>query len=158
MSGDNSHAPEAGYDEAVAAATPRLLRRVREAGHDRTPEEVMSAATGDVVDPDATFDEELVTCSLDEILLALVTLRTEGTHGTGLIDDIDGLFGVEPSPGTVYPRLHDLDAEGPLARHDLVRTKQYVVDDDSAARERLESAMHQHLAVGLFLAAALDTV
>ena len=94
----------------------------------------------------------------DEILLALVTLRTEGTHGTGLIDDIDGLFGVEPSPGTVYPRLHDLDAEGPLARHDLVRTKQYVVDDDPAARERLESAMHQHLAVGLFLAAALDTV
>ena len=157
MSGEDSHTA-AVYDDGTPAATPHLLRRVREAGRDDTPEEVMAAVTDDAVDADVAFDEDLVTCSLDELLLALVALCDDGTHGTGLIDDLGDLFGVEPSPGTVYPRLHDLDAGGTLSRHDLVRTKQYVVDDAAAARERLESAMHQHLAVGLFLAAALETV
>jgi len=45
-----------------------------------------------------------------------------------------------------------------LSRHELVRTKQHAIDDRSTARNRVESAMHQHLAIGLFLAAALEAV
>lgn len=105
---------------------------------------------------DVTVSEELVTQSLDEILLALIQLRDDDTHGTGLMEDMATLFGVRPSPGTVYPRLHDLDADGVLARHDLVQTKQYMIDDEAAAADRLESAMYEHLALGLFLRAALE--
>ena len=157
MSGEDRHTA-AMHDDGIPAATPRLLRRVRGAGRDETPEEVMAAVTGDAVDADVTFDEDLVTCSLDELLLSLVTLRDDGTHGTGLIEDLGRLFGVEPSPGTVYPRLHDLEADGVLSRHELVRTKQYAIDGPAMAREQLEATMHQHLSVGLFLAAALEAV
>jgi len=102
--------------------------------------------------------EELVTQSLDEILLALIALRDDETHGTGLMEDMATLFDVRPSPGTVYPRLHDLDESDVLARHDLVQTKQYAIDDEPSAAETIEDAMYQHLAVGLFLHAALDAV
>ncbi|MFT4880291.1 MAG: hypothetical protein ACI9CA_001594 [Natronomonas sp.] len=157
MSGEDRHTATM-HDDGIPAATPRLLRRLQDAGRDETPEEVMAAVTGDTVDADVAFDEELVTCSLDELLLSLVALRDDGTHGTGLIDDLGALFGVEPSPGTVYPRLHSLEADGLLSRHELVRTKQHAIDDRATACERVESAMHQHLALGLFLAAALETV
>jgi hypothetical protein len=103
-------------------------------------------------------DEELVTQSLDEILLALVALRDDETHGTALMEDMATLFDVRPSPGTVYPRLHDLDDGGLLGRHDLVQTKQYALADESSAASSIEDAMYQHLAVGLFLHAALDAV
>jgi len=146
------------YDDGLPAATPRLLGRVQDAGRDETPEEVMTAVTGDAVDADVAFDEDLVACGLDELLLSLVALRDDGTHGTGLIEDLGDLFDVEPSPGTVYPRLHGLEADGVLSRHELIRTKQYAIDDRSTARDRVESAMHQHLAIGLFLAAALEAV
>lgn len=157
MSGEDRHTTTM-HDDGIPAATPRLLRRLQGAGRDETPEEVITAVTGDTVDTDLAFDEKLVTCSLDELLVSLVALRDDGTHGTGLIDDLGELFGVEPSPGTVYPRLHGLEADGLLSRHELVRTKQHAIDDRAAARERVESAMHQHLAVGLFLAAALEAV
>lgn len=157
MSGEDRHTT-AMYDDGLPAATPRLLQRVRGAGRDETPEEVMATVTDDAVDADVAFDEDLVTCRLDELLLSLVALRDDGTHGTGLIEDLGRLFDVEPSPGTVYPRLHGLEADGMLSRHELVRTKQYAIDDRTAARDQLESAMNQHLAVGLFLAAALERV
>jgi hypothetical protein len=157
MSGEDRHTT-AMYEDGIPGATPRLLQRVQGTGRDETPEEVMTAVTGDAVDADVAFDEDLVTCSLDELLLSLVALRDDGTHGTGLIEDLGRLFDVEPSPGTVYPRLHGLEADGVLSRHELVRTKQYAIDDRPTAREQLESAMHQHLAVGMFLAAALETV
>jgi len=147
----------AGPSEGVSAATPRLLSRVRGDERDDTPASVLDSITDDLeADPD--FDEQLVTQSLDELLLALIALRSDGTHGTALIEDVGDLFDVEPSPGTVYPRLHDLDAEGTLARHDLVQTKQYAISDDEAAGETLEAAAHQHLAMGLFLTAALESV
>jgi len=87
------------YDDGLPAATPRLLGRVQDAGRDETPEEVMTAVTGDAVDADVAFDEDLVACGLDELLLSLVALRDDGTHGTGLIEDLGGLFDVEPSRG-----------------------------------------------------------
>jgi hypothetical protein len=107
---------------------------------------------------EATVGEELVTQSLDEILLALIALRDDETHGTGLMEDMATLFDVRPSPGTVYPRLHELDESDVLVRHDLVQTKQYAIDDAEAAESIIEDAMYQHLAVGLFLHAALDAV
>jgi len=111
---------------------------------------------GDVDDVSASRD--VVTQSLDEILLALVALRDDGTHGTGLMEDVGCLFDVDPSPGTVYPRLHDLESGGTLARHDLVQTKQYAIRDEDDAADRIERAMYQHLAVGLFLRAALEDI
>lgn len=105
---------------------------------------------------DVTVSEELVTQSLDEILLALIQLRDDDTHGTGLMEDMATLFGVRPSPGTVYPRLHEMSEEGDLEMHELVRTKEYQIDDHEQAREQAVAAMHQHLALGLFLRAALE--
>lgn len=145
MSGDDLYAtqpptsPAEAPDESVPGVPPELLQRVRGAQRDTTPDGV-------------------VTQSLDEILLALIALREDGTHGTALIEDVSSLFGVEPSPGTVYPRLHDLESDGTLARHDLVQTKQYAIRDEADAAERIERAMYRHLAVGRFLEAALDAV
>jgi hypothetical protein len=119
----------------------------------------MAAVADDLLDGDAgdvSVPETLVTESLDEILVALIALREDGTHGTGLMDDITQLFDVQPSPGTVYPRLHDLKADGTLGCHDLVRTKQYSIRDDDAAESLIEDAMYHHLSIGLFLRAALD--
>lgn len=147
-----------GGTDGTAWITPQLLQEAGDGARDTTPEDVMAevesrlpAAPGGV-----TVGEELVTQSLEELLLALIRLRDDETHGTGLMDDVATLFDVRPSPGTVYPRLHDLDASGLLARHDLVQTKQYVIDDEATATERIEAAMYQHLALGLFFRAALD--
>jgi uncharacterized protein Yka (UPF0111/DUF47 family) len=37
-----------------------------------------------------------------------------------------------------------------------VRTKEYRIDDDEDARDRIEEAMRQHLALGFFFYAARD--
>jgi hypothetical protein len=166
MSGDNLHAAPYGAQtdpphDSTPTVTPQLLQRVRDNRRDGTPAEVLSSVADalladDVSDIDVA--EEVVTQSLDEILVALIALRDDGTHGTGLMEDMAELFDVQPSPGTVYPRLHDLESDGTLTRHDLVQTKQYSISDDDAAESTLERAMYQHLAVGLFLNAALDAV
>lgn len=107
---------------------------------------------------DFEFDEELVKENLDEILLLLIALRERETHGKGLMEDLSGLFDAELSPGTVYPRLHHLADEELLEMHELVRTKEYHIDDEGGVEERLESAMRQHLALGFVFKAALDRV
>jgi hypothetical protein len=159
MSGEEHHPPTHPQPtDGLPSATPRLLQRMRGTDRDGTPAEVMSSITDELTEEPPAFDEQLVTQGLDDLLLALIALRDDGTHGTGLIEDLEELFDVEPSPGTVYPRLHDLDEDGTLTRYDLVQTKQYDVADADAVESRLEAAMHQHLAVGLFLAEALDAV
>lgn len=165
MTGDNLHAtPHVAQTDpsrdSSPTVTPQLLERVRDDRCDDTPAEVMSAVADDLFDDDvADIDvaEAVVTQSLDEILVALITLRDDGTHGSGLMEDVAQLFDVDPSPGTVYPRLHDLEADGTLTRHDLVQTKQYSVSDGDAAESMLERAAQQHLALGLFLSTALDS-
>lgn len=149
--------------DGTPPVTPRLLDRLRGTGRDRTPEAVMSELEAVLHEADADREstavgEEIVTHSLDELLLALIALRDDGTHGTGLMEDMATLFDVKPSPGTVYPRLHDLDEAGVLARHDLVQTKQYAIADGETARSSLEDAMYQHLTLGLFLHSALEAV
>lgn len=102
------------------------------------------------------FEEDLVKNSLDELLLVLVALRSSETHGKGLMEDLAELFDARLSPGTVYPRLHDLDEEGVLEMHELVRTKEYRIHDSEVARSRIEAAMAQHLALGLVFYSALQ--
>lgn len=102
------------------------------------------------------FEEELVKDSLDELLLVLVALRDGETHGKGLMEDLSQLFDARLSPGTVYPRLHELEEEDILEMHELVRTKEYRIDDFEQAHTRIESAMAQHLALGFVFYSALE--
>ena len=80
-----------------------------------------------------------------------------GTHGKRLMDNLADLFGARLSPGTVYPRLHEMEAKETVTVHEMVRTKEYTIADEEGARQRVRHAMNQHLAVGLFLQHALDT-
>lgn len=102
------------------------------------------------------FDDDLLKESLDELLLTLVLLEADGIHGKGMIESVQRLFDVDLSPGTVYPQLHELEDDGVLAVHEMVRTKEYVPADDAEAKDRITAAMHQHLALGAFFRAALD--
>lgn len=127
------------------------------ANRGRSPEEALDEALRQTPAGDAfEFDESVVKQNLDEILLSLIALRCEGTHGKALIEDLANLFGADLSPGTVYPRLHDIENEDVLEMYELVRTKEYAVADETAAKDRIETAMHQHLCLGLFLSAALE--
>lgn len=102
-----------------------------------------------------TFDDAIVKNNLDEILLLLVALRDGGTHGKGLMEDLAAVFDSRLSPGTVYPRLHDLEEDGVLQMQELVRTKEYRIDDEESTVDLVESAMRQHLALGFFFYTAL---
>ena len=120
------------------------------------PEQVLSSVMETLaVEESFAFDDEIVKQNLDEILIALISLR-DGTHGKALIDDLSRLFDAELSPGTVYPRLHDIEGDGTLAMHELVRTKEYSVDDADGAKSQIERAMYHHLALGLFLHDSLE--
>jgi hypothetical protein len=120
-------------------------------------EAVVDGVTGQLFPEEPfQFDEELVKHSLEELLLVLVELREADTHGKGLMDDLSTLFDARLSPGTVYPRLHDLEEEELLEMHELVRTKEYRIDDADVAHERIETAMRQHLALGFVFYSALQ--
>jgi hypothetical protein len=124
------------------------------------PEQHSEVILNEVVDvlfdgPGFRFEESIVKENLDVILLLLVANRSSGTHGKGLMGDLATIFDAHLSPGTVYPQLHDLENEGLLNVQELVRTKEYRVDDEEALADRVTAAMEQHLALGLFLRAAL---
>ena len=101
------------------------------------------------------FDESTVKANLEEILLVLIAHRSSNANGKNLMGDLTTIFGTRLSPGTVYPQLHDLEDDGTLRVQELVRTKEYEIDDDDALAERVSAAMEQHLALGLFLRTAL---
>ena len=103
-----------------------------------------------------SFDDEMVKNSLDELLLVLVALRSEQTHGKGLMDDLANVFDSRLSPGTVYPRLHELEEQDLLDVHELVRTKEYRIDGRDESRVTIQSAMTQHIALGYVLFSALE--
>jgi hypothetical protein len=102
-----------------------------------------------------TFSEETVKGDLGEILLTLVAHRSTETNGKRLMEDLGRVFDADLSPGTVYPQLHEFEEEGLLERHELVRTKEYQLDDADACRERIAAEMRQHLVLGLFYHRAL---
>ncbi|WP_254837784.1 PadR family transcriptional regulator [Natronomonas marina] len=118
--------------------------------------EIASAADRSVLSEEFSFQEERIKGSLDELLVVLAGVRSSDTHGKQLIEDLDDQFDTSLSPGTVYPRLHDLCDEGVLERRELVRTKEYTIDDPEAARETIAESARQHLALGLAFKAALE--
>ena len=124
---------------------------------DHLSKEIVESVTEQLF-PDRAFrfEEELVKNSLDELLLVLVALRDAETHGKGLMEDLSQLFDARLSPGTVYPRLHELEEEDVLEMHELVRTKEYRIEDLEETRDRIEAAMTQHLALGFVFYSALD--
>jgi hypothetical protein len=103
-----------------------------------------------------SFEETHVKSSLDELLLSLVALRNADTHGKQLLDDLAQEFDTILSPGTVYPRLHELCDEDVLEQRELVKTKEYTLDDAEAAESSVAAAARQHLALGMILRAALE--
>ncbi|PSP77266.1 PadR family transcriptional regulator [Halobacteriales archaeon QS_4_69_225] len=143
-----------------------LLEEMNGPGTEETEGTNPAARTEAVVEETATtlhdertlsmIDEGLVKQALPELLTALVRLRTGESNGTGVMDDLKEYFGADLSPGTVYPVLHELADEGPLSVHELVRTKEYSVEDADAARGQLAAAMGNHLALGLVFRRALE--
>ena len=125
---------------------------------DAVPDALLSSVGEAFADGDVSVDDGLVTENLDEILLAMIASSSDDTHGTGLMEELDRQFDAQLSPGTVYPRLHELEADGILEMHELVQTKQYSISDRSAAKSRIERAVYQHLAMGMFLQASLDAM
>lgn len=102
------------------------------------------------------IDDGLVKQSLSEILVMLVGMRSNETHGKGIMEDLTRFFGAQLSPGTVYPTLHDLEEEGLLEMRELIQTKEYTIDDTDAVRESLHGAMSQHLALGLLFQRTIE--
>jgi len=122
---------------------------------DQQAEAVFNRVSESLFDGEFRFDESTVKSNLDEVLLLLVAGRHADRHGKALMGDLTTVFDTHMSPGTVYPRLHDLEDEGPLEVQELVRTKEYRIDDEAAIEEQVEESMRQHLAMGLFMRAAL---
>ena len=140
-------------NENTGASVERLYRELEDE-ETRTDDgaELSAELVGEVsngLPGSRTFDIEsaLVTESLDEVLLVLVGLGEGGAHGKGLISDLETVFGAHLSPGTIYPRLHELEEEGLLEVQELVRRKEYRIADGERVRERIEGAMRQHLAL-----------
>lgn len=102
------------------------------------------------------FDENLVKQNLDEILVLLIAMRRGNTNGKTLMSDLTRLFDSQLSPGTVYPALHRLENDGVLEMFELVRSKEYRIEDSEAAAEMVREAARQHLALGAFFYATAD--
>ena len=150
---------ESGSDEKLRSLVGEL-NGVGESGSRTEPTERTEAVVEETASAlfdgrRLSVDEGLVKQSLPELLAALVELRSSETHGKGVMDDIEEFFGVDLSPGTVYPVLHDLEEEGLLSMHELVQTKEYSVEDAEATAEMLRRTMGQHLALGLVFRRAL---
>jgi len=106
----------------------------------------------DALFADDTFrlDESIINEGLEEILLVLISMRTEDTNGKTLMSDLIRLFDAQLSPGTVYPTLHELEQDETLEMFELVRSKEYRVEDRAAARAKVTEAARQYLALGAF--------
>ena len=118
-------------------------------------EPILEQITATLELEDLTFEETIIKQNLDELLLMLIVLH-ESTHGDELLTEIAESFDVRLSPGTLYPRLHDLEEQGVLSMHTKVRTKEYSIADHDDAQKRLEAAVVQHLAFGMLLYASLE--
>jgi DNA-binding PadR family transcriptional regulator len=116
---------------------------------------IASTAARSLFPEEFTFHEERVKGSLEDLLVMLAGVRSSDTHGKQLIEDLDEQFDTTLSPGTVYPRLHELCDDGVLDRRELVRTKEYTISDPAQARATIAASARQHLALGLAFKAAL---
>ncbi|WP_049927450.1 helix-turn-helix transcriptional regulator [Halopiger goleimassiliensis] len=154
---DNATNTESVLDELSKAASGDASDSHEPGGTDRTTDDVereLESLLEHVAETlpveDVTLDERLVKENLDELLLVLIAMH-EGTHGDELLTTIERAFETRLSPGTVYPRLHDLEEADVLSMHAKVRTKEYSIDDPEYVQDRLEETMIQHLAFGMLL-------
>jgi hypothetical protein len=142
----------------------RLLTELAEDGAGEDPDAPCQAADGLFAaaldshgrSDEFAIDEATIKTDLGELLLTLVAGRSVETNGKHLMDDLTRVFDADLSPGTVYPQLHDLEETGLLECHELVRTKEYHLDDEDACREQIADRMRQHLVLGLFYHRALE--
>jgi len=152
-----------GAEESGRSITVSQLRAELDGtGQDGDPGTAVSGIVDDVESSlfgsdSFSFGETYVKSSLDELLVSLIALRTADTHGKQLIDDLAQEFDTILSPGTVYPRLHDLCEQDVLEQRELVKTKEYTLDDTETARANVAEAARQHLAIGMVLRAALES-
>lgn len=160
--GENDGSKLAGTDSVTIDQLYSELQSAENDGRVRlAPDQRSEAILNDVVDTlfdgqEFRFDESLVKENLDVLLLLLIAHRSSDTHGKGLMGDLASVFDARLSPGTVYPQLHELEDAGVLEVQELVRTKEYLVENEEALAERVTEAMEQHLTLGLFLRAALE--
>lgn len=150
------YAPRRGEQEQKSNVTVGMLYRElisEHGGEENESADALLADTATTLFPgeDVQLDESVVKGNLDSVLLALVATQSRNTHGKGLMETLATAFGAEFSPGTVYPCLHDLEDDGCLETRELVRTKEYAVDDAEMAKGRIEQAARQHLVLGAFL-------
>lgn len=96
------------------------------------------------------IDEEIVKANLETIVMLLIDLRG-GSHGKQVIADITDLFGVQLSPGTLYPVLHELEDDGLLTMHEKAKTKEYHLADDEAATQETTERILSHTSFGYLL-------
>jgi hypothetical protein len=99
--------------------------------------------------------DEHVKDSLQELLLALILISEEDTHGKALMKKLSNSLNTRVSPGTMYPELHRLHEKGVLQQHELVQTKVYDIGDSQAAREQLTRSAQAHFIIGQILHSAL---
>ena len=149
-------APGIDREDKESSVTVEMLYRELSSGGGTGKIESPSDLLGDVSNAlfpgeEVELDESVVKGNLDAVLLALVATQDHNTHGKGLMETLASAFGAEFSPGTVYPSLHDLEEEGCLETRELVRTKEYAVDDADLSREQVAAAARQHLLLGAFL-------
>jgi len=151
-----------GAEESDGSITVSQLRaELNGTGQEEDPGTAVSEVVAEVEaalfgNDSFAFEETHIKSSLDELLVSLVALRSADTHGKQLLDDLAQEFDTILSPGTVYPRLHELCDEGVLEQRELVKTKEYTLDDASAAKGNVAAAARQHLALGMILRAALE--
>lgn len=101
------------------------------------------------------LEDKYVKDSLQELLLALILISEEDTHGKGLMQKLSNSLNTSVSPGTMYPELHRLHEEGVLEQHELVQTKVYDINDSQTAREQLIGSAQAHFIIGQILHSAL---
>lgn len=103
------------------------------------------------------LDRSFASTYLDELIIAILCCREEA-NGMEIIRELTHRFGVQFSPGTVYPHLHSLEEEGTLACREAVQTKEYRIDDWHTARESLQSTVRQLSQLSAFLDASTQGI
>ena len=153
---------EIGTETATESISVETLREELQGIDDPTDsgtavsETVSEVETGLFGSERFSYDEAQIKTSLEELLISLIALRDRDTHGKQLLDDLGEQFDTVLSPGTVYPQLHDLCEDGVLDQRELVKTKEYVLNDADEARSEVAAAARQHFALGMVFRAALE--
>lgn len=96
------------------------------------------------------LDRSFASEYLDELIIAIL-FRCDEANGMDIIREFTHLFGVQFSPGTVYPHLHSLEEDSVLSCRECVQTKEYRIDDEETAREYIDSVLDQLSCLGDFL-------